>query len=156
MSKLPVQEAAYGWTHEIVITYEDFSTANAGTIADDTAKTFTYAVPAGAVVRNVGVKNVTEWDDSGSGADLDLDIGVTGGDTDGYINAMSIHTDDATATDTYANNSGALLDNENGSLFTAAGSIDMIFTPNVATGASYSLNELTTGEVRIRFDIAQL
>lgn len=155
MPQLSTSDAAYGWTDEIVISYEDFLVANAGTLADNATKTFTYAVPAGAQVRNVGVKLVTAFDDSGSGDELNITVG-DGDDADGYITSASsqLHVD---ATEiSYIANTGALLDNENGKVYTADDTIDIVFTPNVSTGTDYSLNELTQGEVVIKFDIAKL
>lgn len=153
MPKLSNQESANGWTDEIVIDYNDFSVANAGTLADNATKTFTYDVPAGAHVRNVGFYLATAFDDSGAGDELNITIG-DGADADGYIASTQIHVD---ATEvTYAANSGALLDNENGKVYTAADTIDILFTPNVSTGTDYSLNELTQGKIIVKMDIARL
>ena len=74
MGALTNQEAANGFTDELRITFEDFSVANAGTLADRATKTFTYTLPAGSQVRNCAVKLVTAFNDSGSGDDLTITI----------------------------------------------------------------------------------
>lgn len=153
MGKLSTQEAAYGWTDEVVVTYEDFSTDNAGTLADNATYTITYAIPAGSQVRNVSAKVVTAFDDSGSGDELNVTVG-DGADADGYLTSAQLHTDDTPIT--YVANTGALLDNENGKVYTSADTIDILFTPNASTGTDYSLNELNAGEVVFKFDIAQI
>ena len=57
---------------------------------------------------------------------------------------------------TYAANTGAYIDNENGKVYTAADTIDIKFTPDVSTGTDYSLNELTAGEIKFKFEICDL
>ena len=81
MGALTNQEAANGFTDELNITFEDFSVANAGTLADRATKTFTYTLPAGSQVRNCAVKLVTAFDDSGSGDDLTITKVYTSADT---------------------------------------------------------------------------
>jgi hypothetical protein len=99
------------------------------------------------------VKLVTAFDDSGSGDDLTITIG-DGDDADGYITAADIHTD---ATEiSYVANTGALLDNENGKVYTSADTVDILFSPDTDNDAPYSLNELTAGEVVIKLEIAQI
>jgi len=154
MSKLTINENPQGFTDELVITFDDFSVANAGTIADSTAKTFTYAVPAGSLVTKASAKLVTAFDDSGSGDELDVIVGIEGGDTDGFLASAAVHVDQSEIT--YVANSGTLLDNENGSVFTAAGNILITFTPDASTGAPYSVNELTAGEIKFKFEICDL
>ena len=44
MAKLTINEAAAGFTDELVIDFNDFSTTNAGTLADRATKTFTYII----------------------------------------------------------------------------------------------------------------
>jgi hypothetical protein len=153
MGSLTNQEAANGFTDELRITFEDFSVAKAGTLADRATKTFTYTLPAGSQVRNCAVKLVTAFNDSGSGDDLTITIG-DGDDADGYITAADIHVD---ATEiSYVANTGALLDNENGKVYATADTVDVLFSPDTDNDAPYSLNELTTGEVVIKLDIAQI
>lgn len=154
MAKLTINEGLRGFTDELSVSFADFSVANAGTIADDTAKTFEYVAPAGTVVTKVGFKLVTAFDDSGSGDDLGVTVGVKGGDTDGFLATTAVHTDDSPVT--YAYNSGALLDNEDQHIFTADGNILITFTPNVDADASYSLNELTAGEIVFKFELTDL
>lgn len=155
MGRLSNQEGANGWTDVYTIGYEDFSTANAGTLADNATKTFTYTVQAGDHVRNVAVYLETAFTDSGSGDELNVTVG-DGVDPDGYITSASSPLHDAQTQITYIANTGALIDNENGKMYTAADTIDIVFTPNVSTGTDYSLNELTAGKVHFYFDIARL
>jgi hypothetical protein len=98
-------------------------------------------------------------DDSGSGDELDVIVGVTGGDVDGLLTIAQLHTDGTEIS--YVANTGALVDNENGTVFTAAGSIAVTFSPNTSTGQSYALSELTlseltAGEIVFRFAIIDL
>ena len=154
MGALSNQEAANGWTDQLRITYEDFSVANAGTLADRATYEIQYTIPAGSHVRNVAIRVDTAFNDSGGGDQLDIDVGDDA-DPDGYLNDLAIHTDDSPIT--YACNNGALVDGTaNGKVYTAADTIDMLFTPDAATGQAYSLNELTAGDITLLFDIAQI
>jgi len=148
MAKLSNQENVY-FTDELVIKYSDFTETT-----DDTAQTFTYAVPAGSLVTAASAHLRTAFDDSGSGDELDVIAGVTGGDVDGLLALALLHVDGTEIT--YVANTGALVDNENGTVFTAAGSIAVTFTPNASTGQSYALSELTAGEIVFRFAIIDL
>ena len=148
MAKLSNQENVY-FTDELVIKYSDFTQT-----ADDTAQTFTYTVPAGSLVTAASAHLRTAFDDSGSGDELDVIVGVTGGDVDGLLTIALLHTDGTEIS--YVANTGALVDNENGTVFAAAGSIALTFTPNASTGQSYALSELTAGEIVFRFAIIDL
>jgi len=148
MAKLSNQENVY-FTDELVIKYSDFTQT-----ADDTAQTFTYTVPAGSLVTAASAHLRTAFDDSGSGDELDVIVGVTGGDVDGLLTIALLHTDGTEIS--YVANTGALVDNENGTVFATAGSIAVTFTPNASTGQSYALSELTAGEIVFRFAIIDL
>ena len=153
MGKLTINENPQGFTDELTITFEDFSVANAGTLADDATKTFTYVIPAGSLVTKASAKLVTAFDDSGGGDELNVEVG-DGDDPNGYITSANLHTDQTEIT--YVANNGALLDNENGKVYTAADTIDIKFSPDVSTGTDYSLNELTAGEIKFKFEICDL
>ena len=153
MPKLTINENPGGFTDELTISFEDFSVANAGTLADDATKTFTYAIPAGSLVTKCSAKLITAFDDSGSGDELNVEVG-DGDDPNGYLTSAALHTDQTEIT--YVANTGALLDNENGKVYTAADTIDILFTPDVSTGTDYSLNELTAGEIKFKFEICDL
>ena len=153
MGKLTINENPQGFTDEITISFEDFSVANAGTLADRATKTFTYVIPAGSLVTKVSAKLVTAFNDSGSGDDLTITVG-DGSDPDGFLTVNDIHTD--TSPMTYAANTGAYIDNENGKVYTAADTIDMLFSPDTDNDAPYSLNELTAGEIKLKFEICDL
>lgn len=150
MGRLSNQDGANGWTDVLTIDYSDFTVGT-----DDTAQTFTYNVDAGDHVRNVAIYVETAFNDDAGGDELTLTVG-DGADADGYITAASsdVHAD-AGATVTYVANSGALLDNENGKMYTAADTIDIVVTPNASTGQSYALNELNAGRMHILMDIAR-
>ena len=153
MAKLTINENPQGFTDTLTITFEDFSVANAGTLADRATKTFTYVIPAGSLVTKCSAHLVTAFNDSGSGDDLTITVG-DGDDADGYLTAADIHVD---ATEiTYVANTGALLDNENGKVYATADTIDILFSPDTDNDAPYSLNELTTGEIKLKFEICDL
>jgi hypothetical protein len=149
MAKLSNQENVY-FTDEYVVTYADFSAVT----TDNATKTFTYAVPAGSLVTAASAHLRTAFDDSGAGDELDVIVGVTGGDVDGLLASAAVHVDQTEIT--YVANTGALIDNENGTIFTTAGSIAITFTPNASTGTDYALSELTAGEIVFRFAIIDL
>jgi len=122
---------------------------NGGTYADNDTATFTIPVLAGERVSSVGVKLITAFDDSGSGDELNVEVG-DGADPNGYITSAALHTDQ-TEISTVAN-TGALVvggSGARGKLYTADDTVDVLFTPNVSTGTDYSLDELTAGEVLI-------
>ncbi len=135
---------------EIVIDWEDIN--DAGTYADNDTATFTIDVKAGQMIKDVAVKLVTAFDDSGTGDELNVEVGAT--DVDGYIATAALHTDQTEIS--YVANTGALLDNENGVVVTADDTIDILITPNVSTGTDYSLNELTAGEFVVKAWILDL
>jgi len=153
MAKLTINENPQGFTDVYTITFEDFSVANAGTLADRATKTFTYAIPAGSLVTKVSAHLVTAFNDSGSGDELDVIVG-DGDDDNGYLQAAAVHVDQTEIT--YVANTGALLDNENGVVYVGADTIDIKFTPDGSTGNAYSLNELTAGEIKFKFEICDL
>tara|TARA_R110002051_G_scaffold272_1_gene1118 strand:+ start:281 stop:745 length:465 start_codon:yes stop_codon:yes gene_type:complete len=154
MGKLSNQSAANGWTDELIVDFNDFSVANAGTLADNATYIVSYSVPAGTHLRNISANLTTAFDDSGSGDELNVSAGLTGGDVDGYLASAAIHVDMTEITTVV--NTGALLDNENAVHFASADTIDFLFTPNASTGTNYSLNELNAGSISFKFDIAQI
>jgi len=137
--------ASGSFKRELTIDFEDIS--GAGTYADNDTATFTIQVFAGELVKDVAVVAVTDFDDSGSGDELNVTVG-DGADADGYIASAQLHADDTPIT--YVANTGALLDNENGKVYTADDTIDILLTPNVSTGTDYSLNELTQGKFVVK------
>lgn len=142
---------------EMVISYEDIDAA--GTYADADTATFQIPVLANEVITRVGVELITAFNDSGSGDELDLEVGEAGDDANGYLTTMAIHTDqteisvvttdDATYSGAYLND-GTTDNTVNGKLYTSADTIDLLFTPALSTGAAaYNLNELTAGKIRV-------
>jgi hypothetical protein len=148
MGRLPNQDAANGWTDELVIKYTDFTETT-----DDTAQTFTYAVKAGDMVTDVAARLRTAFNDSGGGDELDVIVG-DGSGTTSYLTLALLHTDGTEIT--YVANTGAYIDNENGKLYTGADTIDFKFTPNASTGQSYNLAELTAGEIVFKMRIVRI
>lgn len=148
MAKLTLNESAFGMTDELVIDFNAFSVAKAGTLADRATKTFTYAVPAGTIVADVSAYLITAFDDSGGGDELNIIVGDST-DDDGYLTSAAVHVDQSEIS--YVYNTGALLDNENGKIYTSASTIDIKFTPDITTGTPYSLNELTAGQIKFKF-----
>ena len=78
MAKLTINENPQGFTDTLTITFEDFSVANAGTLADRATKTFTYVIPAGSLVTKCSAHLVTAFNDSGSGDDLTMATNTSG------------------------------------------------------------------------------
>jgi hypothetical protein len=149
MGALSNQEAASGWTDEIVIGWEDFSVANIGTIADDTAYTFTYTIPLGSVVHNCGAELLEAFNDSGGSLKLNVIVG-DGDDDNGYLTTAALHTDQTEITKVV--NTGALLATAS-KAYAAADTIDIKFS---IAGASYTVNELNAGRVAFRFTIVSV
>tara|TARA_R110002012_G_C11610782_1_gene608142 strand:+ start:1206 stop:1655 length:450 start_codon:yes stop_codon:yes gene_type:complete len=140
------QEAANGWTDEKIITYDDFSIANIGVIADSTAHTFQYTIPAGSVVCNVGAELVTAFKDSGGGAQLNVIVGDPG-DDNGFLTTAALH--DSQAEITKVVNTGTLIATAT-KAYAAASTIDIKFS---IAGAAYTVNELNEGRVKFKFTL---
>ncbi len=153
MGKTSLNEIAGGFTDDFIVEWQDFSVANAGTLADNATKTFTYVIPAGFAVTDVAASLLEAFNDSGGGDELNVIVG-DGSDDDGFITSAALHDDQSQITVVY--NTGAYVDNENGKVYTSADTIDMKFTPNISTGTDYSLNELTAGKVKFKFKLVDL
>jgi len=125
-------------------------------VADNDTATFTIPVNAGEAVETVSVKLITAFDDSGSGDELDVEVG-DGSDANGFVTAASLHTDQTEIT--YVSNTGLYFIGEAGTtdpvnatnhkLYTTNDTIDILVTPNISTGTDYNLNELTAGEFKV-------
>lgn len=160
MSKLTVNQAGNStFTHAYTVDYSDFSVEAAGTLADSATKSFDYVIPAGAYVQKVAFKLNTAFDDSGTGSQLQIEVGDDD-DADGFIEAKEIHVDSTEVI--YAVQDGAYFndgttDNTvNGKLYSAAGKeFKLLFTPDVG-GNAYSLNELTQGSITFFLEMAEL
>ena len=146
MGATSAQESAAGWTDELTLTWDSFSIANIGVVADDTAYTFTYTIPLGSVVHNCGAELITAFDDSGGGAQLNVIVG-DGDDDNGYLSVAALHTDQTEITKVV--NTGALLATAS-KAYAAADTIDIKFS---IAGAAYTVNELNAGKVVFRFRI---
>ena len=160
MAQLTVNEAGNStFTDSFTVDVSDFSAANAGTLADSATLSFDYAIPAGAYVQKVAFKLNTAFDDSGSGSQLQIEVGDDD-DPNGYIEAKELHVDSTEII--YAVQDGAYFndsttsDVRNGKLYSAAGKeFKMLFTPDVG-GTAYSLNELTQGNITFFFEMTRL
>lgn len=149
-ARLTNEEAANGFTHEVTITYKDFATGVIGTVADDTAHTLTLAIPANAIITDFALDLVTAFQDSSgesNASSLTLTAG-DGADPDGFATSVQLHTDGTEITGIQWN-TGALV--PAGKAYDSADTIDLLFTPSVATSGAYSLNELNAGELKIRW-----
>ena len=144
MGATSIQESAAGWTDEFVVTWDSFSIANIGVIADSTAHTFQYTIPLGSVVCNVGAELITAFDDSGGGAQLNVIVGDPG-DDNGFLTTAALHTDQTEITKVV--NTGTLIATAT-KAYAAASTIDVKFS---ISGAAYTVNELTSGKVVFRF-----
>ena len=150
MGATSAQESAAGWTDEFVVTWDSFSIANIGVIADSTAHTFTYTIPLGSVVHNCGAELITAFDDSGGGAQLNVIVGDDA-DDNGYLTPAALHTAQSEITPII--NTGALVvggSGARGKAYTSDDTIDLIFS---IAGAAYTVNELNAGKVVFRFRI---
>ena len=164
MPQLTVNEAGNStFTDSFTVDVSDFSVANAGTLADRATKSFSYSIPAGAIVQKVAFKLNTAFDDSGSGDELQIEVGDDD-DANGFIVAKEVHAD---ATEVfYGFNDGAYFNTTgtnnantnvvNGKLYAAAKTMAFLFTPDVSTGTAYSLNELTQGNITFFIEMARL
>ena len=164
MSQLTVNEAGNStFTDTLTIDFNDFLEGQAGTLADRATKSFSYAIPVGAIVQKVAFKLNTAFDDSGSGDELQIEVGDDD-DANGFITAKEVHVD---ATEVfYAFNDGAYFNTTgtnnantnvvNGKLYSAAKTMAFLFTPDVSTGTPYSLNELTQGNITFSIEMARL
>ena len=143
------------------IRYSD--RGNGGTYADNDTATLTIPVLAGEIVEAVGVKLITAFDDSGAGDELAVEVG-DGDDANGFVTTADLHTDQTEIT--YVYNTGIYFIGEagttdpvnatNGKLYLEDDTIDILITPNLATGTDYNLGELTAGEFEVKVYITSL
>jgi len=140
-------ELGRGWTHTQSVKWSDF----AATAADNDTNTFSlFTVPAYSIVRNVGFRLKTAFDDTGGGSSLTVKIGDAT-DDDGYVTATQVHLD---GTEVFiAANTGAYFTGTDsgsattanvvkGKTYTSAAEIKAVFTPS-----SYELEECNAGEI---------
>lgn len=151
MPRLSNQGTSSGYTDIFRVTHSDLTET-----ADDTAQTLTYGISPGDVVEAVDMIIITEFDDTGGGDELDVVVG-DGNDPDGYLPSAAanadLHADQGPTA--VVKGAGALV-TASGTLYAAADTLDFVFTPNRATGQSYSLSELDTGEVLFLLRIRRL
>lgn len=146
MARVANNEISNGYSDVLTIKHGDLT-------ASTTTQTFTIPIPAGGIVRAVGLYNEEEFD--GVGAGLTVQMG-DGSDADGFLAATQIHTDDG-STKTYANGTGAYIDGgstdneQQGKLYEAADTIDCLFTLN-----SGALSDISQGKVRLYVDLKRL
>ena len=128
------------------IRYSDI--INGGTFADRDTASFTIPVSAGDTVVSASVKLITAFTDSGSGDELNVEVGET--DVDGYIATAALHASQTEISTVY--NTGDLLDGTTSywKHVVADDTIDILITPDITTGTPYSLNELTAGEFEVK------
>ncbi len=146
MARVANNEISNGYSDVLTIKHGDLT-------ASGTTQTFTIPIPAGGIVRAVGLYNETEFD--GVGASLTVIMG-DGSDDNGFLAATQIHTDDG-STIIYANGTGAYIDGgstdneQQGKLYTSADTIDCLFTLN-----SGALSDMTQGKVHLFVDMKRL
>ena len=152
LTKLSNQAAAGGFTHRFVVTHEDLTET-----AERTVQNITVPVTAGQIVTNVSYRLVTAFNDSGGGDELDVEIGVTGGDVDGFLDNddgnNDIHTDQTPAS--FGHGLGDLV-SAGGHCYTADGSIQIAFTPDRANNTTYNLAECNAGEIHFYLRILDM
>ena len=146
-------EVGRGWTHQQTVKYSDF----VAKAADNDTNTFSlFTIPANSIVKAVGYRLKTAFDDSGGGSSLTVKLGDDD-DDDGFMLATQVHVD---GTEVFINaNSGAYFIGTDsgaattsnvikGKVYTAAKTVKAVFTP-----ASYELEECTQGEIVFFADI---
>lgn len=146
-------EVGRGWTHQQTVKYSDF----VATAADNDTNTFSlFTIPANSIVKSVGFRLKTAFDDSGGGSSLTVALGDED-DPDGFMLATQVHVD---GTEVFINaNTGAYFIGTDsgaattsnvikGKTYTAAKTVKAVFTP-----ASYELEECTQGEIIFFADI---
>lgn len=136
VNKLPLQtQAATGFTHELVIDHEDFtSTGN--------TQTFTFDVPAGAAVGKAFHRLVTDFDSSDATLiSLAYTVG-DGGDADRFMTSTEVCVD-GTEVDYKV---GAL---SNWYLYSSADTVDVAFTGTAAK----DLSTINAGKMRVLIQI---
>ena len=128
------------------IRYSDI--INGGTFADNDTASFTIPLLAGQTVIAASVKLIAAFTDSGSGDELNVEVGET--DVDGYIATAALHDSQTEISTVY--NTGDLLDGTTSywKHVVADDTIDILITPNVSTGTDYNLGELTAGEFEVK------
>ena len=159
-SSIPANnEVGRGYTRQVSITWEDIKndTPDSGTGSAD-SDTITYELfdlPVGCILKGVYYFLRTEFDDSGGGSQLQLEVGDTS-DPNGIITAKELHLDTggvkAAVPDGVFFTVGGDASTANGKVYTTANTVEALFTPDVG-GTAYSLNELTQGEIVFVADI---
>ena len=154
VTKVAIPNGLNGSTETVIvqnIRYQDI--INGGTFADNDTATFTVPVGAGQAVVGVGVKLITAFTDSGSGDELAVEVG-DGSDANGFITTADLHASQTEIS--YVYNTGAYIDTETSKLYLVADTLDILLTPNLATGTDYSLSELTAGEFEVKVFLRDL
>lgn len=144
MSRVANNEISNGWSDFLTIKHGDLTAAA-------TTQSFTLPIPAGAIIRNVGLYSETAFD--GAGASLTVQMG-DGSDANGLLLATQIHNDDG-STLYYANGLGAYIDGgtgaeQQGKLYSTADTLDILFTGDV------NVVGLTSGKVTLWVDMKRL
>lgn len=147
MAKVANNELGNGWSDFLVIKHGDLT-------AEATTQTFTLPVPAGGIVKDVGVYLETAFDGGSTNA-LKIDVG-DGTDGDGYIDNVELAVDGTEVIYTLSN--GPLLKDADasstnlhqGKLYSAADTIDILLT------GSHNLNTIDTGKVTVWVDMKRL
>tara|TARA_B100000579_G_C22782500_1_gene830075 strand:+ start:964 stop:1446 length:483 start_codon:yes stop_codon:yes gene_type:complete len=143
------QNRADGFTHKFIVTFDDFSVANAGTVSDSATHTLTHAVKQGEAIVGIAYRLITPFDDSGGGSDLTVAVG-DGGDPDGLLASSQIHLDNTDPPTGFG--TGAYIAAGGQHYPTGDDTVDYLFTPD-ASGTAYSVNELTQGEIHFYLKI---
>lgn len=148
-------EVGRGWTHKCEIDFNDF-VANPSASDGDTLTFACFTIPAYSIVKSVGFRVVTAFDDSGGGSSLTVILGDTT-DDNGFVVSKQIHVDGSEvfigANDGVyfqgTDSGAATTDNViKGKAYTTANTLEAVFTPS-----GYKLDECTQGKIVIWADI---
>lgn len=148
-------EVGRGWTHKLEISYQDFLGVTSASDGD-TVTVSCFTIPAYSIVKSVGYRLVTAFDDSGGGTTATLLLGDED-NNDGFVESSVIHVDGtevfiAANTGAYflGTDSGAATTSNviKGKTYTAAKTVKAVFTPS-----SFKMEESTQGKIVIFADI---
>jgi hypothetical protein len=150
-------EVGRGWTHKLEISYTDFLGVTSASDGD-TVTVSCFTIPAYCIVKSVGFRLVTAFDDSGDGTTATMILGDDD-DDNGFELARVIHVD-ATEVFIGANTGAYFIGTDSGSAttsnvikgktYTSAKTVKAVFTP---TG--FKMEESTQGKIVIFADILE-
>jgi hypothetical protein len=143
MSNVPTSYAPLGFNYVRTVAFNELATAGLTRVID------LFPIPADGIVTQVGFF-VPEFFDGGATSSLNIEIGVTGVDPDGFLAAKQIHVDGTELSSAYGDGAfftaGAAAGAKNAVVYDAANPTVM---SALFTAIGGNLNVLTQGKVTI-------